>query len=444
MTSTTNRKFIKLYTVAAVAAIAATPAHAVPAFAVKTGQPCSACHVGGFGPQLTPFGRAFKMGGYTMDAGTDAFPISAMAEASFVHTEKDQASPPADHYSVNDNTSLDQASLFLAGGYGDHVGVFSQWTYDGIGRSFSWDNLDFRVVDRATLAGSDVQFGLSINNNPGVEDAWNTLPAWGYPYAASAMAPAPAAGTIFDGGLAQSVLGATAYAWIDQSIYAEAGMYWTPSSGFLSAMGTDFGPGPISGVAPYVRVAYQKDFGDQNFEIGGFGFFPALHPGGDTTTPNTDSYSDVGIDGSYQFMGDGSNIYTVNARYTNEHQHLGASQVLGLSTNTSDTLEDFRVDGSYYWHNLIGATVQWFDTWGSADTTLYGGNSTFKPDSSGVMFQIDGTPWGNDPPFGRFGMRVGLQYTMYSKFDGASTNYDGLGHNASDNNTLRIFTWFAL
>ena len=45
---------------------AAPPAQAVPSYAEQTGQPCQACHVGGFGPQLTPFGREFKLGGYTM------------------------------------------------------------------------------------------------------------------------------------------------------------------------------------------------------------------------------------------------------------------------------------------------------------------------------------------------------------------------------------------
>src|SRR6266566_6374998 len=32
---------------------------ALPAFTVQTGPTCSACHVGGFGPSLTPFGREF-------------------------------------------------------------------------------------------------------------------------------------------------------------------------------------------------------------------------------------------------------------------------------------------------------------------------------------------------------------------------------------------------
>lgn len=37
-------------------------AGAVPDFAQQTGQACSTCHIGSFGPQLTPFGREFKLG----------------------------------------------------------------------------------------------------------------------------------------------------------------------------------------------------------------------------------------------------------------------------------------------------------------------------------------------------------------------------------------------
>ncbi|MBV8978213.1 MAG: cytochrome C [Alphaproteobacteria bacterium] len=433
--------------VAAAALLAAQSASAVPSFAEQTGQPCSACHVGGFGPQLTPFGRSFKLDGYTMRAGAALTnPLSAMAVASYVHTAEDQPAPPAPHYGVNDNAGLDQISVFVAGGIGEHFGGFTQWTYDGVGRSFSWDNLDLRATDHVTWRGMDVILGLSLNNAPSVQDGWNTLPAWGYPYTGSDMAPAPAASTIFDGGMAQSVLGTTAYAYWDSSVYTEAGVYWTPSHGFLSAMGTDSGPGTLSSVAPYLRIAYQKDTGEQNFEIGGFGFFPALHPGDDTSTGTTDRYSDLGLDASYQFLGSTQNIYTVNARFTHEQQDLKATYLLGGAAKASNTLEDFRIDASYYWKNTIGGSVQAFDTWGSRDALLYGGNRTLAPDSSGIILQVDGTPFGHDMTMlgGRFNLRAGLQYTIYTKFDGAATNYDGSGRNASDNNTLRLFIWTAL
>src|SRR5437868_3703208 len=117
------------------------PAAAVPAFAEQTGQPCSTCHIGAFGPQLTPFGRQFKLNGYTLHNKEFAVPLSAMAELSFVHSAKDQAAPPAPHYATNDSATIDQISLFAAGRIGDHAGAFSQFTYDGVGRSFAWDNL---------------------------------------------------------------------------------------------------------------------------------------------------------------------------------------------------------------------------------------------------------------------------------------------------------------
>jgi hypothetical protein len=425
--------------------LAAGRAEAVPSYAVQTAQPCSACHVGGFGPQLTPFGRQFKLEGYTL-RGTEDFvvPLSGMAVASFVHTSADQ-SPPVPHYATNDNFTLDQANVFVAGGFGDHFGSFAQFTYDGVGRSFAWDNLDVRATDHTKFLGQNVLVGLSLNNNPGVQDPWNTMAAWGFPYTDSDLSPAPAAGTVVSGGLAQSVLGVSAYAWWNAEIYTEAAVYWTPGRGFLRAMGVDAseGGGALAGAAPYFRIAYEKQFGDQNFDFGGFAFLPRLYPGGDKSTGKSDHFTDLGVDASYQFMGTGEHIFQINAIYTHEAQSLDASALLDAALQ-SNSLNDLRADASYYWHNTIGFTAGYFNTWGSADPLLYADNSTFKPDSSGFILQLDATPFGNGPsPLGpRFNMRVGIQYRLFTRFDGASSNYDGLGHNASDNNTLRVFTWF--
>jgi hypothetical protein len=425
-------------------AAATSGAAALPAFAEQTSQPCTACHVGGFGPQLTPMGREFKLEGYTMRAGaTFTAPVSAMAVASFVNTAKDQVPPPAPHYATNNNVSLDQANIFVAGGIGEHFGGFSQFTYDGVGRAFAWDNLDVRAVDRATIFGSDVLYGISFNNSPSVEDVWNTLPAWGFTYTSSSLAPSPAAAPLLDGAFAQTLLGTTAYTWWDMSYYAEAGLYWMPSHEFLNAMGAGASD-ILDGVAPYFRVAYQKDYGDQNFEVGAFAFFPDQFPGGDRSK-GSDRYSDLGVDASYQYIGDNNDIYQVNARYIYEHQGLRASMLLGNSSRAADFLNEVKLDGSYYWHNELGGTVSLFDTWGSKDSLLYSGNTALRPDSQGVLFQIDATPFGTHPSFlgPRFNVRVGIQYTVYTRFDGGSRNFDGSGRNASDNDTLRIFTWFA-
>jgi hypothetical protein len=47
-----------------------TTAEAMPSFSRQTGQACSSCHTQSFGPNLTPMGRDFKLGGYTMGGGT--------------------------------------------------------------------------------------------------------------------------------------------------------------------------------------------------------------------------------------------------------------------------------------------------------------------------------------------------------------------------------------
>ena len=420
-------------------------AHAVPAFGAQTGQTCQGCHIGGFGPQLTPYGRAFKLGGYTQRAGKWNIPLSAMAIGSYTRTRADQNPPPTPDYASNDNTTLDQVSLFLAGGVGSHFGGFVQVTYDGVNRIRTWDNLDLRAVTTATVLGKDAVFGLSLNNSPGVQDVWNTLPAWGYPYTGSALAPSPATRPLFAGGLAQNTIGLTGYAWIDSKIYIEGGGYRSPARSTLQSFGVDpFAQGDINGIAPYGRIAYQKSFGTQNIEVGAFLLRAALFPGRDRSTGRTDQFTDTGVDASWQKVRANSDTVTLNARYTHEAQLLNASYALGNAGNVHNQLDDERADITYYFHNRYGGTVGMFNTSGTADPLLYGGSRTFSPDSTGFLFQLDATLFGGDTPLGkRFNARTGVQYTAYTRFDGAASNYDGAGANASANNTARIFLWLA-
>src|SRR5450432_1106697 len=61
--------------------MAATPAEAVPSFARQTGQPCAACHTAF--PELTPFGRRFKLSGYTLQGGDSMLPpVAAMVQST--------------------------------------------------------------------------------------------------------------------------------------------------------------------------------------------------------------------------------------------------------------------------------------------------------------------------------------------------------------------------
>lgn len=421
-----------------------TPAMALPAFAIQTSQPCQSCHVGGFGPQLTAFGRDFKLRGYTARSA-DSAPISAMAVASYLRTLRDQEEPPAPGYSRNDNATLDEASLFFAGGFGEHLGAFVQGTYDAPAHHWAWDNVDLRATTTATIAGADTVLGLSLNNSPTVQDAWGALPVWGVPYTDSGLAPGPAAATLISDALAQNVLGLTAYGWWNSRVYSEVGLYWSPSASFLDSVGVDpTDTSEIRNTAPYFRLAYQQQVAGGDLELGAFGLFADLYPGRDSSE-GVDRYHDLGVDASYQMTTANGGVWSADARYIHEQQRLRASAALGDAANANNTLNELRADASYYWSNRVGVTVGLFDTWGSDDSGLYADSRTFSPDSGGVLLQIDHTPFGaGDSPLGpRFNARVGAQLIHYTKFDGASSNYDGAGRDASDNDSLRLFLWVA-
>ncbi|HEY3890182.1 MAG TPA: hypothetical protein VGL73_16520, partial [Caulobacteraceae bacterium] len=161
----------------------ATPALAIPAFAQQTGQPCSQCHVGAFGPQLKPYGRDFKLFGYASgDGKNDLPPIAIVALTSLTHTQAPQASPPAPHFAANDNLALDQLNFLYGGRTLGGAGAFAELTYDGVRRSFTIDNLDTKRAFYLDVGDRHVVVGLDLNNRPTVQDLWNSTPTWGFPY----------------------------------------------------------------------------------------------------------------------------------------------------------------------------------------------------------------------------------------------------------------------
>lgn len=451
----TTSRFTRLrpratWPLAALLAAASVPAHALPSFARQTGDDCAACHVGAFGPQLTPHGMKFKMGGYTDSNGkNDSLPVSAMLVESWFHTNKDQ--PPAD--GPNNKALLQEASLFLAGRLGEHVGSFAQGTWSDTGRrKFTMDNVDVRYANTLQLAGKDTVVGLSFNNNPTVTDPFNTVPAWRFPYMATEMAPGPAASPIIDGALAGQLGGLAAYGLWNDSVYAELGGYRTMGRSFLENVNV-LAPGDtldkINGVAPYWRVGYFQDLHKSAWHVGLFGFDPNMKPGG--AAGPSDKYRDIGADASYQFLGTRKHVFALNTAYIHEKRKFDASYDASCATpdapcNLHGSVNRFDLSGSYHYDQTWGVTAGLFGVKGSADSGLYSGVSVLnKPDSDGYILQADWTPLGKENSWGApwANLRLGLQYTGYTKFNGSKNNYDGSGRNASDNNTLYAFAWAA-
>jgi hypothetical protein len=436
--------------IALVAVIFMPRAFALPSFAQQTGQPCSTCHVGGYGPQLTPFGRSFKLGGYTLAAAdTHSIPFAAMLVASYTHTKADQPDNAGPHDGTNNNFSLQEASLFFAGRLSDHVGVFAQTTYSDIDRLLTLDNVDVRYATPLKIADKPAILGVSVNNNPTVQDVWNTTPAWRFPYMASELVPGIASAPLIEGALEHQVIGVSGYAFYNNAWYAELGGYRSLSHGFLDAVNVEDSVGRIAGLAPYWRVAYSNDAKGHSWSLGAFGLDANVHP--DRAPGPTDKFRDVGVDGSLQLFDMGPHVIALNGAYVHEHQNRAASFAAGAAENPSDTLNSTSFNASYYYDAHYGVTLGRFAIRGSRDQGLFApnpadGSRTGTPNSSGTILQADWTPYGGADSWHApwVNLRLGVQYTIYDKFNGASSNYDGFGRNAHDNNTLFLFLWTAI
>lgn len=428
-------------------------AHAIPAFARQTGMECSACHVGSFGPQLTNYGRQFKLNGYVWgDAKNPTKGLSAMVYGGFEHTNSDMrkgtelSSDAHSRYGTNDNFTVDQASLFYGGRLLDNVGIFSQMTYSDPDRTFSWDNLDMRYANNTTVGGKSLVYGVTVNNNPSVQDIWNTAPAWRFPYLSSGLAPTPDASPYINS-LAQTVGGVGVYGMWNDLVYAELSGYTTlphDTQLTLGIKGSDEAD-HLHNFAPYWRVGLQQNFGNSYAAIGTYGMAAEVYPG-NIHDFGTDKHLDYAVDATYQYTsGSGKHTFSLYGSALREEQNLDSTFAAAGSANSHDSLVELTANASYYYNNTYGITLSRFDITGSADPLLYSGSSTGKPDSSGWVAQLDLTPFGteNSPGWPYFNNRFFIQYTAYDKFNGASKNYDGTGRNASDNNTIFVGDWIA-
>ena len=415
-------------------AAASNSAWAIPAFARQMGVECTTCHTAY--PQLNAFGREFKLTGYTLSSGDVPWykKLAFMMEPSFTHTSADLSDPP-DSFGANNNLALTQTSLFFGGRIAGKAGAFVQGTYDGVGKVLSWDNTDLRLAGSTILIGKPLVIGINANNNPTVQDLWNSTPAWSFPFSSSGIAETPAASTLIQG-LGGQVGSLGAYALWNDLLYLELSGYSSLGDNALRALGVS--PQDVSakidGVAPYWRAALQRDWGPHYLEAGTFGMVANAYPGNDRTA-GTDRYEDIGLDAQYQYSGARDDV-AVRLSWIHENQQLGASRALGAASNGSNDLDTLNGNVSYLYDKTWGLTAGYSNLRGDADFDFYGTDSG-SPDSTWVTLQLDWLPYnkrGGPSLWPWFNPKMSLQYVAYGRFDGTTTS-------ASDNNTLYLQAW---
>jgi hypothetical protein len=439
------------------------PAAAVPSFARQTGQPCAACHTAF--PELTPFGRRFKLAGYTLQGGDSKFPpVAAMVLPTFSHTASPYLpGPPPEQPAglhANDNFVTQQVTGFYAGQVYGNLGAFIQVTGNPVDGSLALDSSDVRYVDSFKLFDKDAYWGVTVNNFPTVQDVWNTTPAFGWPQATSSVAPLfTPPQTRIEQGFGTGVMGAGGYVFWNDMLYAELTAYTGQSKTLQEDLGLQPGANPdlLNGAAPYWRLAIEPHWGDHYLMIGTFGMYGQIIPS-ETFGFGYDDYTDIGFDSQYQYDGD---KYSVTVKLTDilEYQRLNASSNLAfpggpLASNRNDRLNSFKANASFVWDHTYSLGAGYFNVSGSKDCNLYGTSCGINPNSAtnspfgdGLTFDAAYLPFshGSPGPYSTWNARLGVLYTHYLHLYGGTTNFDGLGlgamHNASGNDTLMLYAW---
>ena len=483
-------------------------AWALPSFARQTGWSCAACHTSY--PQLTPMGRMFKLLGFTttnlqrqqklqakfgnsvglLISRVSQFSIFLQASATNVGGGQAVFGGTNAGASPNNNVQFpQQVSLFYAGEVTPHIGSFLHLTYSGGGSGtggggFNFDDSSIVWTHPWKLGTNNLLVtGVDVNNTPTAMDLWNTTPDWQAPFFSSdysswghvpmpfiegsAGAGYPLAGL---GVYGADIFGPNRANWLyaDADVYTNGqGIQTNPVGGFAA-----FNTGPagrLSGAAPYIRLAYQHDWGDWNWEVGAFGMWSSVYdasiPNGNTVLdvngnpvfissgPNSnysggpiDTFDDYDFDTQLQWLdtNDNNNV-TVRAAWVNEQQHFGgvggvlpAGAISANSTSPSGNLNFFNINATYWYHDHYGIQGGYRNVWGSANPGLYGTTYTNSgsPDTSNEWIEASYLPWWNT--------RFSLRYVVYNKFNGVgSASSNNLGYGASAYNTLELLAWIS-
>ena len=417
-------------------------AHAVPSFARQTGLSCNVCHSNP--PELTAFGRNFKLRGYVLTDMTSKDKVGnardlllskyiPVAVMMLMSNTAYQANQPA---SQNNSAGFpQQLSIFFAGGFASHFGGLAQITYTHADDKFGMDNTDLRYANQTKLHGKDFEYGVTVNNNPTVEDVWNDTPAWGFPWIQTASGVGQIASPIINGALGQDVAGLGGYGMWNNHLYGDITLYRSEHAGSPAPVTGTGQPYNISGVAPYWRGAWQQTWGANYLEVGTYGIYLNSFP--NAVSGPEDRYADAALDFQYE-RPFGPNLLDAHGTWIHENSNLGATFLASGAGFKDHHLNMLKIDSTYHWRNRYSATGALFSTTGNSDPVLYApapltGSNNGNPDTSGYIGQVAFWPVQN--------IDIDFNYTGYFKFNGAATNYDGAKRNASDNNTAYMALW---
>lgn len=446
---------------AAMALAMATPggAWAIPSFARQTGLSCATCHT--VFPHLTPFGRSFKLHGYTttnakliealktyfkddtVSSKRVALQIShiPMVSVRLASRWNDQAggdgvvpkgkvtggqgfiSAPAGYGGNDVFNLLAGSSMYIAGEITPDMGTFLE--FGGVnddGGTFGMGMFDLALVSSDhTLAGQNFVYGIRAEDGMGAGDPSNTVGTWGL---TASLMGLSTHNTLFDPGTAMMEGGelfAMLGSFYQGGLYASVGAYrpsanQTMNSYVQGSVASDGSfDGTDGGANGYLRLSYYlPPIGNDLYtEIGTFGYLGRLNMTASQTAAlanpgYVDNYSDYGVDLQAQYISD-KNLVELFALFQNQKDgaFYGVDEFTGLPGNgEAVSRQGLGLKADYYYDGTIGCYAKY----------LYQASVQLKDmNLSGGTVGLSYFPWEN--------VNLRLEETMFAEYNIGAAQY---------------------
>ena len=288
-------------------ALSARDVYAVPSFARQTGLACSSCHT--VFPELTSFGRAFKLHGYTAQ-GDEGARRSGDRPGASVEDQPDL--PPVGHVAAVDHPHRREAA-----GYTERQRRVSATAQPLLGRRDHAAHWDLHASDvrqpRWHIWSRQHRHPLCQRHADRREGTRLRPHAEQQPDGGGSVAHHPRlAVAVCQRGLGADAggrgvdrrpvgdnrwPGSAAYGLWNKHLYGAVAVYRSRTSAAQQPP-SSISDDTIRDVAPYWRLAWQQNFGVNYLEVGTFGMFAQLFPTG--VSGSTDKYTDFAFDTQFE------------------------------------------------------------------------------------------------------------------------------------------------
>jgi hypothetical protein len=190
----------------------------------------------------TRWGRFFKLAGYTAGKplidreGVNFVPLGLLGQAGITWAVQPNDAQGNPVVTQNGTPEAYGFTAELGSKITDWAGVFAEY---GVSNTFpGWKAatgpIDIRATHFFSVGNHELLVGIDSNNDPSVQDVWNTVPVGGYPFYGSPEAPGAPGGPMISS-LGQETGSIGMYALFDRQFYVELSEY-SVGKGFYSFM----------------------------------------------------------------------------------------------------------------------------------------------------------------------------------------------------------------